>query len=82
MDKAENAFQTLAARLPLTEVLNNLGVVAARRGEKSARGYFEKTVQTDPNEPDYRFNLAVTLFPRRRHAGGRARAARVVSHSS
>jgi Tfp pilus assembly protein PilF/TolB-like protein len=62
MDRAENAFQALAARLPLTEVLNNLGVVAARRGEKSAHGYFEKTVQTDPNEPDYRFNLAVTLF--------------------
>jgi Tfp pilus assembly protein PilF/TolB-like protein len=62
MDRAENAFQTLATRLPLTEVLNNLGVVAARRGEKSARAYFERTVQTDPNEPDYRFNLAVTLF--------------------
>lgn len=62
MDKAESAFRTLAARLPLTEVLNNLGVVTARRGEKSARSYFEKTVQTDPNEPDYRFNLAVTLF--------------------
>jgi Tfp pilus assembly protein PilF/TolB-like protein len=62
MDKAEIAFRALAGRLPLPEVLNNLGVVAARRGEKSARGYFEKTVQTDPNEPDYRFNLAVTLF--------------------
>ena len=62
MDKAESAFRALASRLPLTEVLNNLGVVAARRGEKGARGYFEKTVQTDPNEPDYRFNLAITLF--------------------
>lgn len=62
MDKAAGAFQSLAARLPLTEVLNNLGVVAARRGQKGARGYFEKAVQTDPNEPDYRFNLAVTLF--------------------
>ncbi len=62
MDRAESAFQTLAARLPLTQVLNNLGVVAARRNEKGARGYFEKTVQSDPNEPDYRFNLAVTLF--------------------
>jgi Flp pilus assembly protein TadD/TolB-like protein len=62
MDKAESAFRALAARLPLTEVLNNLGVIAARLGEKSARSYFEKTVQTDPNEPDYRFNLAVTLF--------------------
>ena len=72
MDRAENAFQTLAARLPLTEVLNNLGVVAARRGEKTARGYFEKTVLTDPNEPDYRFNLAVTLF----REGDTQRAAR------
>lgn len=72
MDKAENAFHALAARLPLTEVLNNLGVVAARRGEKSARSYFEKTVQTDPNEPDYRFNLAVTLF----HDGDTQGAAR------
>lgn len=62
MDKAENAFHTLAARLPLPEVLNNLGVVAARRAQHGARAYFEKTVQTDPNEPDYRFNLAVALF--------------------
>ncbi|HEY2170791.1 MAG TPA: tetratricopeptide repeat protein [Candidatus Angelobacter sp.] len=75
MDRAESAFQTLAARLPLIEVLNNLGVIAARRGEKSARGYFEKTVQTDPNEPDYRFNLAVTLF-REGDAQGAARELR------
>jgi Flp pilus assembly protein TadD/TolB-like protein len=62
MDKAASAFHALASRLPLTEVLNNLGVIAARRGEKNAREYFEKIVQTDPNEPDYRFNLAVELY--------------------
>jgi Flp pilus assembly protein TadD/TolB-like protein len=62
MEKAESAFRALAARLPLTEVYNNLGVVAARRGQRGARAYFEKTVQTDPNEPDYRFNLAVALY--------------------
>ncbi len=62
MEKAESAFRALAARLPLTEVYNNLGVVEARRGQRTARGYFEKTVQTDPNEPDYRFNLAVGLY--------------------
>lgn len=62
MEKADGAFRALAARLPLTEVLNNLGVVAARRGQHSARGYFEKAVQTDPNEPDYRFNLGVALY--------------------
>lgn len=62
MDKADSAFHALAARLPLTEVLNNLGVVAARRGQHNARSYFEQTVQTDPDEPDYRFNLAVELY--------------------
>jgi len=62
MDKADTAFHTLVARLPLTEVFNNLGVVAARRGDKRARGYFEKSVQTDPNDPDYRFNLAIELY--------------------
>lgn len=62
MDKAETAFREVAARLPLTEIFNNLGVVAARRGDKRARGYFEKIVQTDPNDPDYHFNLAVELY--------------------
>jgi len=62
MEKADSAFHALAARLPLTEVLNNLGVIAARRGQKNARNYFEKIVQTDPNEPDYRFNLAIELY--------------------
>jgi Tfp pilus assembly protein PilF/TolB-like protein len=62
MEKADSAFHSLAARLPLTEVLNNLGVIAARRGQKNARDYFEKIVQADPNEPDYRFNLAVELY--------------------
>jgi tetratricopeptide (TPR) repeat protein/TolB-like protein len=62
MDKAENAFRALSARLPLTEVFNNLGVVTARRGQKRARAYFEKSVQTDPSDPDYHFNLAVELY--------------------
>lgn len=62
MDKAEAAFRSLASRLPLTEVYNNLGVTAARLGNPQARGYFEKSVQTDPNDPDYHFNLAVSLY--------------------
>ena len=61
MDKAEAAFRFLSTRIPLTEVYNNLGVVSARRGETNARGYFEKSIQIDPNDPDYRFNLAVEL---------------------
>ena len=62
MEKAESAFRALAARLPLTEVLNNLGVTSARRGDKRARQYFEKAVQNDASDADYRFNLAVQLY--------------------
>ena len=75
MDKAEAAFRFLSGRLPLTEVYNNLGVVAARRGEKQARSYFEKSIQTDPNDPDYRFNLAVE-FARENNAADAMRELR------
>ena len=62
-EKAFSAFSYLATRLPLTEVYNNLGVVEARRGRRTqAVEYFSKAVNADPNDPDYRFNLAVALF--------------------
>ena len=70
--KSEDAFQFVAARLPLAEVYNNLGVVAARRGQKKAVDYFERAIQNDPSDPDYHFNLGVTLT----QAGDRAGAAR------
>ncbi|MBZ5524751.1 MAG: tetratricopeptide repeat protein [Acidobacteriia bacterium] len=61
-EKAEAAFHALLSRLPLTEVYNNLGVAAARRGDKRARGYFERAVQNDPSDPDYHFNLGVQNY--------------------
>lgn len=61
MQKSEAAFSGLAARLPLTEVYNNLGVVAAQLSDRQARTYFERTVEIDPSDPDYHFNLAVEL---------------------
>jgi tetratricopeptide (TPR) repeat protein len=70
--KSESAFEFVAARLPLAEVYNNLGVVAARRGQKKAADYFERAIQNDPSEADYHFNLGVTLD----RAGDRAAAAR------
>ncbi len=70
--KSESAFAFVAARLPLAEVYNNLGVVATRRGQKKAADYFEKAIQNDPSDPDYHFNLGVTLF----QSGDRAGAAR------
>ena len=62
MDRAATAFRTLASRLPLTEVYNNLGVASARLGDRRARTYFERSAQTDPSDPDYHFNLAVELY--------------------
>ena len=72
--KSESAFEFVAARLPLAEVYNNLGVVAARRGQspKTAARYFERAIENDPSDADYHFNLGVTLAL----AGDRAAAAR------
>ena len=70
--KSESAFEFVVARLPLAEVYNNLGVVAARRGQKKAVDYFERAIENDPSDADYHFNLGVTLA----QAGDRAGAAR------
>jgi len=58
-DKAEQAFAFVAARLPLAEVYNNMGVVALRRDPRKAVEYFERAVQNDPSDEDYHFNLAI-----------------------
>lgn len=71
--KSENAFEFVAARLPLAEVYNNLGVVAASRGKiKTAADYFARAIENDPSDPDYHFNLASALD----QSGDRAGAAR------
>ncbi len=59
--RAENAFEFVAARLPLAEVYNNLGVVAARRGRRNSAEYFEKAIRNDPSDPDSHFNLGISL---------------------
>ena len=72
LETAQRAFEFVVARLPLAEVYNNLGVVAARRGQKRAAADFERAVEDDPSDPDYHFNLGLTLA----RAGDRTRAAR------
>ncbi|MGA8150476.1 MAG: tetratricopeptide repeat protein [Terriglobales bacterium] len=69
---AESAFKFVAARLPLSEIYNNLGVVVDHRDLKSAVQYFQKAVDADPNDPDYHFNLGVELY----RMGNLAEAAR------
>jgi Tfp pilus assembly protein PilF/TolB-like protein len=71
-EKAESAFSYLASLFPLTEVYNNLGVVEARRGKKNPVEYFQKAVQADDHDADYRFNVGLTLYK----AGDSAGAAR------
>jgi tetratricopeptide (TPR) repeat protein len=60
--KSEDAFQFVADRLPLAEVYNNLGVVAARRGQKQSADLFSRAIQNDPSDADYHFNLAISLL--------------------
>ena len=61
-ERATEAFAFTAAIVPLIEVYNNMGVVAARLGKKSAADYFQRAVEADSRDADYRFNLAVTLY--------------------
>jgi Tfp pilus assembly protein PilF/TolB-like protein len=60
--RAESAFAFVAERLPLSEVYNNLGVVADHRDRVAAEVYFQKAIAEDPNDADYHFNLAVELY--------------------
>jgi tetratricopeptide (TPR) repeat protein len=74
-ERAEEAFSFLASRFPLTEVYNNLGVMQARRGKRTAAEFFQKAADADPGDPDYHFNLGVALY-RNGEAGNAARQLR------
>jgi tetratricopeptide (TPR) repeat protein len=60
---AEQAFQIVAANVPLNEVYNNLGAAQARRSEfPAAIASFQKALEGDSSDPDYHFNLGYTLW--------------------
>jgi len=61
--EAASAFATIAASLPLPEVVNDQGVASSRMG-KDATALFQQVVAADPNDADYHFNLAVSLLGR------------------
>lgn len=58
---AEKAFTFVAGRLPLPEVINNQAVASARQGH-NATALFERAVAADPNDADFHYNLAVSLW--------------------
>jgi tetratricopeptide (TPR) repeat protein len=60
--RAETALNLVAERLPLSEIYNNLGVVADHLDLKNALEFFQKAVDGDPNDGDYHFNLGVELY--------------------
>ena len=66
--EAEAAFNFVAGRLPLPEVVNNQGVSAVRQGH-NAVPLFRRASAADPNDPDYHYNLAVSLFRQGDFAG-------------
>jgi tetratricopeptide (TPR) repeat protein len=53
---------SLAQRISLNEVANNLGVIKTRRSLfADALPHFERAFQGDPSDPDFCFNLGVCL---------------------
>jgi tetratricopeptide (TPR) repeat protein len=65
---AEAAFAFVASRLPLPEVINNQAVAASRQGH-DASPIFQRAIAADPNDGDFHYNLAVSLFRRGDFAG-------------
>ncbi|MFP5248819.1 MAG: tetratricopeptide repeat protein [Acidobacteriota bacterium] len=67
---AERAFAAVARTLPLASVVNNQGVAVSRQGHDGT-ALFVQAAAEDPSNPDYHFNLAVSL----KHHGNAAAAA-------
>ncbi len=60
---AQKAFEFVAGRLPLPEVVNNEAVAISRQG-KDAVALFQQVTVADPTDADYHYNLAVALLQR------------------
>jgi tetratricopeptide (TPR) repeat protein len=65
---AERAFEMIGKEIPLDEVANNAGVLAARGGRYAeALDDFERAFKSDPTDGDFCFNRGVTLWNLRRY---------------
>jgi TPR repeat protein len=61
---AQNAFQTVAATVPLNEVYNNIGAAQSRQNLPEAIDSFKKAMEGDPSDPAYQFNVGYALWRR------------------
>jgi Flp pilus assembly protein TadD/TolB-like protein len=59
---AEQAFRTVAAQVPLNEVLNNLGAAQSRLNQPAALDNFRKALEGDASDPVYHFNVGYALL--------------------
>jgi len=60
---SQTAFAKIAREIPLDEVSNNAGVLAARAGRnEEALEYFERAYTGDPSDADFCFNRGVALW--------------------
>lgn len=59
---AQKAFQMIVAAVPLSEVYNDLGAAENRRNLPQAIDDFRKSMEGDPGDPVYQFNLGYALF--------------------
>ena len=61
-EAARKAFQSIAEKVPISTVWNNLGAAESRLNLPQAVDTFRKALDQDPSDPDYHFNLGYALF--------------------
>ncbi len=61
---AQTAFERVAKDVPLSEVINNIGVTQARRNLAESIEMLRKALEGDPADADYRFNVGLALWRR------------------
>ena len=65
---AESDFTELGRQIPVNEVVNNLGVLAAARHDYAAAlAEFQRAYEGDPAGPEFAFNLGVCLWYLKRY---------------
>jgi tetratricopeptide (TPR) repeat protein len=81
-EAARKAFQSIAEKVPIAAVWNNLGAAESRLNLPQAVETFRKTLDQDPSDPDYHFNLGYALFKKGDFAAAADRFRAVLDRNS